>query len=140
TCKTYLEVVRSTVNLQLHIELEANRVWLSDKYADIIPQKLLEALERNRDNWLDLNLDPCQTILTRVYNGRKIHTQWIIQDGLFSDAFYMEGRGSRLTDQIEMIPLDNPESRWNVQLEVPCYDFVTDPLQDLLTLVTFDRE
>ncbi|KAG8763974.1 hypothetical protein FRC12_008348, partial [Ceratobasidium sp. 428] len=49
TCKTYLEVVRSTVNLQLHIELEANRVWLSDKYADIIPQKLLEALERNRD-------------------------------------------------------------------------------------------
>ncbi|KAG8764267.1 hypothetical protein FRC12_008209 [Ceratobasidium sp. 428] len=129
-----------TVNLQLHIELEANRVSLSDKYADISSQKLLEALERNRGNWLDLNLDPCQTILKRVHNGRKIHTQWIVQDGLFSDAFYMEGHGSRLTNQIEMIPLDNPESRWNVQLEVPCHDFVTDPLQDLLTLVTFDRE
>ncbi|KAG8768739.1 hypothetical protein FRC12_005399 [Ceratobasidium sp. 428] len=140
TCRTYLEVVNSAADLQLHIELEASRVQLSRNCAHISPQELLEALKRHRDNWLDLNLNLHQTILTRVRDGETTRTQWVLQDGLFSDAFYVAGHGLRLANQIQMIPLDNPESRWSISLEVSCHDFITDPNQDLLALATINRE
>ncbi|KAG9092058.1 hypothetical protein FS749_016022 [Ceratobasidium sp. UAMH 11750] len=138
TCSKFLELVRSTASLQLQIELEANRLRLADNYVQSNTHELLEALKCYQNNRLDLRLDPGQAI-TLIPNGRR-HALIRLHNGLFGNVYSSSNTISRFrANAIELIPLDDPASRWNLTFDVIFHQLAIDSSQDLIVLAILDE-
>ncbi|KAG9123025.1 hypothetical protein FRC07_000340 [Ceratobasidium sp. 392] len=125
-------LVRSTASLQLQIELEANRLLVSGNYAPRDQQEYLESLKRYRDNWLDLRLTLGQDII-RAQHG-ELFTLWELRGGLFANAYSTTDFQFLQANALQLIPLEDPNSRWNLTFAANFHELTMDPGQDLLVL------
>ncbi|QRV92264.1 choline transport protein [Ceratobasidium sp. AG-Ba] len=133
----HLLVLRST-SLQLKIELEANRQCISDNHLHKDQQELLESIKRYSESWLNVSLDGREETIPRAPNG-EMHTLWELRDGLFASAYSMSEYHALEADTVQVIPLDEPSSRWELIIGTTFHELTTlDPSQDLLLLAIVD--
>ncbi|KAG8714275.1 hypothetical protein FRC08_012142 [Ceratobasidium sp. 394] len=136
TCKRHFDIVSKSISLQLHIELEANGLQIARDLADEDKnhQTLLSKLQRYRDAWLDLDLEPP----VQQHYGDEDMPLWELRGGVFVKAF--NHPGTRLTftgkpNSLRLFRLDVPDRSTQVDFSTTFSEFSLDTSQELVVLV-----
>ncbi|KAG8709862.1 hypothetical protein FRC11_005144 [Ceratobasidium sp. 423] len=133
TCKEYHELVRKSISLQLHIELEANGLELvkGSFKPGTTYSVILDDLKQFRDAWLDLDIE--QPIARPLGESRML--LWELREGFYIKAF--SHSQERLADALQFIPLDSetldpPPLLFDFTFD----EFTVDPGQELIACVS----
>ncbi|KAG8777525.1 hypothetical protein FRC12_000328 [Ceratobasidium sp. 428] len=131
TCKKYFSLVSNSVNLQLHIELEANGLQVIGGSPNDTNDhsRLLQKLKQYRDAWLDLSFMPP---INREC-GEETMLCWEFRDGVFAQAFSASGLEIE-SDSMLIIPLDTDGNISPISFGVAFNEFTLDPSQGLVVL------
>ncbi|QRW06366.1 choline transport protein [Ceratobasidium sp. AG-Ba] len=132
----HLLVLRST-SLQLKIELGANRQRISDNHLHKDQQELLQSIKRYSKSWLNLSFYDQEETIPRAPNG-EMYTLWELRDGFFASAYSVSEYHALQADTVQVIPLDDPGSRWELIIGTTFHELTLDPRQDLLLLAIVD--
>ncbi|KAG8771490.1 hypothetical protein FRC12_003583 [Ceratobasidium sp. 428] len=127
----YSSLVSDSVNLQLHIELEANGLQVIGGSPNDTSDhsRLLQKLKQYRDAWLDLSFMPP---INREC-GEETMLCWEFRDGVFAQAFSASGLEIE-SDSMLIIPLDTDGNISSISFGVAFNEFTLDPSQGLVVL------
>ncbi|KAG9092359.1 hypothetical protein FRC07_011683, partial [Ceratobasidium sp. 392] len=135
TCNKYMGIISNSTSIQLHIELEANGLQLTQDFSEgsMDHSSLLSRLQRYRDAWLDLDLGAP----VRHFCGHERLWLWELQDGTFAKAVNTptDSPASHLgPNSLKIFPLTTTDST-QVDFGYAFNEFTLDPSQNLAVLV-----
>ncbi|KAH7337140.1 hypothetical protein B0J17DRAFT_666404 [Rhizoctonia solani] len=126
-------LVKSSVILQLQIELEVAGLEIIESVSDVTTPSLLQDLKRYRDAWANMNLG--QAVELPMPKDRIL--LWELREGSFVSA-YSTSRGRKQPDAIQVIPLDSQELPKPMKFELIFHEFTIDLSQKLVVLAVVD--
>ncbi|CAE6476087.1 hypothetical protein ACGC1H_003213 [Rhizoctonia solani] len=139
TCKRIHEIVRQSVSLQLHIELDVNGFEISDRSAktSICYSSVLEELKGYRDAWLNFRFAP--VVQKRIIPNFP-NMEWDIKHGACIGGFRessLEHPQDYLLDRIQIIHLCSPVAPPPLDFKKKFNDFMVDMGQNLVVLIEY---
>ncbi|KAG8777524.1 hypothetical protein FRC12_000327 [Ceratobasidium sp. 428] len=129
TCRKYSNIVSKSINLQLHIELEANGLQVVGGCDISDHSLLLQKLQRYRDAWLDLSF---MAPINRDC-GEENMSLWELRDGAFAKAFSTSGSDME-ADSVLITSLNAERNKTRISFGVVFNEFTLDSNQDLIVL------
>ncbi|CEL57168.1 hypothetical protein RSOLAG1IB_08401 [Rhizoctonia solani AG-1 IB] len=148
TCKNAYEIVRQSISLQLHIELEVNGLEIanidrsSDRSHDYA--SILEELKDYRDAWLNFRLGP--ETLKQVRKPTGYNPRYELNNETYFRAFHQlvhdEDNGSEggpTSDYIQVVKFNSLVHSPLLKFK-SIHEFAVDSNGDLIVLVEYDKE
>ncbi|CAE6498757.1 unnamed protein product [Rhizoctonia solani] len=141
TCKRAYKIVRNSVSLQLHIELEVNGFEIIDQSTktSICYSSVLEELKGYRNAWLNLRFVRIQQRIIPNF----LHMEWNIKHGAYIGGFResnLEHPEDNQLDRIEIIHLCSPVTSPPLDFKKKFKSFRVDVGQNLVVLIECVKE
>ncbi|CAE6466059.1 unnamed protein product [Rhizoctonia solani] len=143
TCKNSYEIIRQSISLQLHIELEVNGLEIVKQSPKVGTSyaSILQELKDYQDAWLNFRLSPAYLQRTADSDIGIFRPEWELRNETYFGGFRQSEEDNQYypLNRIQVARFYST-IRSSLDFKKKIEEFAVDPKQDLIVLVEYDTE